>query len=46
MPAIAACPSWTEDDLIAVLDAGAYGMYISPNYNTRGPAAEVLVDGA
>jgi diaminopimelate decarboxylase len=32
-------------ELIALLDAGAYGMSISSNYNTRGRAAEVLVDG-
>jgi diaminopimelate decarboxylase len=28
-----------------VLDAGAYGMSESSNYNTRARAAEVLVDG-
>ncbi len=33
-------------DLIAVLDAGAYGMAQSSNYNTRMRPAEVLVDGA
>jgi diaminopimelate decarboxylase len=32
-------------DLIALLDAGAYGMAQSSNYNTRPRAAEVLVDG-
>ena len=32
-------------DLLAVLDAGAYGMTLSSNYNTRPRAAEVLVDG-
>jgi diaminopimelate decarboxylase len=32
-------------DLLAVLDAGAYGMSLSSNYNTRPRAAEVLVDG-
>lgn len=31
-------------DLIALLSAGAYGMAMSSNYNTRGRAAEVLVD--
>jgi diaminopimelate decarboxylase len=31
--------------LLALLDAGAYGMSISSNYNTRGRAAEVLVEG-
>lgn len=33
-------------DLIALLDAGAYGMAQSSNYNTRPRAAEVLIDGA
>lgn len=32
-------------DLLAVLSAGAYCMSMSSNYNTRGRAAEVLVDG-
>ncbi|MDR1889762.1 MAG: diaminopimelate decarboxylase [Zoogloeaceae bacterium] len=32
-------------DLLAVLSAGAYGMAMSSNYNTRPRAAEVLVDG-
>jgi diaminopimelate decarboxylase len=32
-------------DLIAVLDAGAYGMVQSSNYNTRMRPAEVLVQG-
>jgi diaminopimelate decarboxylase len=31
--------------LIALLDAGAYAMSIASNYNSRGRAAEVLVDG-
>jgi diaminopimelate decarboxylase len=35
-----------DDSLIAVLSAGAYGMSLASNYNTRGRAAEVLVDGA
>ena len=35
-----------EGDLLAVLSAGAYGFVMSSNYNTRGRAAEVLVDGA
>lgn len=34
-----------EDSLIAVLSTGAYGMSLSSNYNSRGRAAEVLVDG-
>lgn len=32
-------------DLLAVLSAGAYGMAMSSNYNTRPRAAEVMVDG-
>ncbi len=35
----------TENDLLAVLSAGAYGMSMSSNYNTRPRAAEVMVDG-
>lgn len=35
-----------EGDLLAVLSAGAYGMSMSSNYNTRPRAAEVMVDGA
>ena len=34
-----------EGDLLAVLSAGAYGMAMSSNYNTRPRAAEILVDG-
>ncbi|MGA3081553.1 MAG: diaminopimelate decarboxylase [Terracidiphilus sp.] len=33
-------------DLVAILDAGAYGMAQSSNYNTRLRPAEVLVEGA
>ncbi len=33
-------------DLLAVLSAGAYCMSMASNYNTRGRAAEVLIDGA
>ena len=33
-------------DLLAVLSAGAYGMAMSSNYNTRPRPAEVLVEGA
>ncbi len=32
-------------DLLSVLSAGAYCMSMASNYNTRGRAAEVLVDG-
>ena len=34
-----------EGDLLAVMSAGAYGMAMSSNYNTRPRAAEVMVDG-
>jgi diaminopimelate decarboxylase len=33
-------------DVLAVLSAGAYCMSMASNYNTRGRAAELLVDGA
>jgi diaminopimelate decarboxylase len=33
-------------DLVALLDAGAYGMAQSSNYNTRPRPAEVLVEGS
>jgi len=33
-------------DLLAIMSAGAYGMTMASNYNTRGRAAEVLVDGS
>jgi len=32
-------------DLLAIMSAGAYGMSMSSNYNTRPRAAEVMVDG-
>ena len=35
-----------EGDLLAIGAAGAYGMAMSSNYNTRPRAAEVIVDGA
>jgi diaminopimelate decarboxylase len=31
--------------LLAILDAGAYGMVLSSNYNTRPRPAEILVNG-
>jgi len=34
-----------EGDLLALLSAGAYGMSMSSNYNSRPRAAEVIVDG-
>ena len=33
-------------DLLAIMSAGAYGMAMSSNYNTRPRAAEVMVDGS
>ena len=35
-----------EGDLLAVMSAGAYGMAMSSNYNSRPRAAEVMVDGS
>jgi diaminopimelate decarboxylase len=34
-----------EGDVLAIMSAGAYGMSMASNYNTRGRAAEVMVDG-
>jgi diaminopimelate decarboxylase len=34
-----------EGELLAILDAGAYGMVLASNYNTRPRPAEVLVSG-
>ncbi|PYX84867.1 MAG: diaminopimelate decarboxylase [Acidobacteria bacterium] len=38
-------PEVAEGDLLAIVDAGAYGMALASNYNSRPRAAEVLVDG-
>jgi diaminopimelate decarboxylase len=38
-------PILQEGDLLALLDAGAYGMVLASNYNTRPRPAEVLIDG-
>jgi diaminopimelate decarboxylase len=38
-------PIVEEGDLLAILDAGAYGMVLASNYNTRPRPAEVLVSG-
>jgi diaminopimelate decarboxylase len=38
-------PHVDEGDLLAILDAGAYGMALASNYNSRPRPAEVLVDG-
>lgn len=35
-----------EGDLLAIASAGAYGMSMSSNYNTRPRAAEVIIDGS
>lgn len=40
-----ALPGVNEGDLLAILDAGAYGMVLASNYNTRPRPAEVLVTG-
>ena len=32
-------------DYLAVMGAGAYGFVMSSNYNTRGRAAEIIIDG-
>lgn len=37
--------SLEQGDLLTILSAGAYGMSMSSNYNTRPRAAEVMVDG-
>jgi diaminopimelate decarboxylase len=34
-----------QGDLLAIMSAGAYGMTMASNYNSRGRAAEVMVDG-
>ena len=34
-----------EGDLLAIKSAGAYGMSMASNYNTRARAAEIMVDG-
>jgi diaminopimelate decarboxylase len=38
-------PVAAQGDLLAILDAGAYGMALASNYNTRPRAAEILVAG-
>jgi diaminopimelate decarboxylase len=38
-------PPVQPGDLLATFSAGAYGMAMSSNYNSRLRAAEVLVDG-
>lgn len=38
-------PASDEGELLAIFDAGAYGMVLSSNYNTRPRPAEVMVTG-
>jgi diaminopimelate decarboxylase len=38
-------PVTAEGDLLAIFDAGAYGMVLASNYNTRPRPAEIMVDG-
>ena len=38
-------PSVKTGDLVLILDAGAYGMTLSSNYNSRPRPAEILVEG-
>jgi diaminopimelate decarboxylase len=40
-----ALPPVRRGDLLSIFTAGAYGFSMSSNYNARGRAAEVLVDG-
>lgn len=35
-----------EGDLLAIADAGAYGMVMASNYNSRPRAVEIIVDGS
>jgi diaminopimelate decarboxylase len=39
-------PAVREGDLVAVMSAGAYGFAMASNYNSRGRAAEVVVERA
>jgi diaminopimelate decarboxylase len=39
-------PVVQEGELLAILDAGAYGAVLGSNYNTRGRAAELIVEGS
>lgn len=41
-----ALPPVKRGDLLSIFTAGAYGFTMSSNYNARGRAAEVLVDGS
>ena len=35
----------TQGELLCVASSGAYGFTMSSNYNSRGRAAEIMVDG-
>ena len=37
-------PAMEDGELVAIMDAGAYGSVLASNYNSRGRAAEVMVD--
>jgi diaminopimelate decarboxylase len=39
-------PAIEPGELLAIFDAGAYGMVLASNYNTRPRPAEVLVEGS
>ncbi len=41
-----ALPTVKRSDLLSIFTTGAYGFSMSSNYNARGRAAEVLVDGS
>ena len=41
----ASLPPLTAGEYLCIFDAGAYGMSLASNYNTRPRAAEVLVEG-
>ncbi len=41
-----AMPQVERGDLLSIFTAGAYGFSMASNYNARGRAAEVLVDGS
>lgn len=38
-------PAMQPGDLVAILDAGAYGQTLASNYNSRPRPAEVLIEG-
>ncbi len=44
--AAASLPPLEPGDLVAVLDAGAYGASMASNYNGRGRLAELVIEGA